>query len=98
MDTSDRDAVRKLAEKIVREDAVLVNGVYESAADVADRVLRESHLPELVEAGDAMKRGYGHSHWDHTMCHGAGCELCIEQRKLSAAWNAAKAAFLKGAE
>jgi len=95
-----RDAVLNLSEAIANElmSQNMLDVPVFAATPVIAIVLREAHLPELVEAGDAMKRGYGHSHWDHTMCHGAGCELCIEQRKLSAAWNAAKAAFLKGAE
>lgn len=26
---------------------------------------------------------FGHSHWDKTMSHGAGCSLCMEQAKVS---------------
>ena len=33
--------------------------------------------------------GWGHSHWDHTMQHGAGCETCIEQREAKARARAA---------
>ncbi len=35
---------------------------------------------------------WGHNHWDHTMRHGAGCEICIDQRKAKEAFSAALAA------
>lgn len=36
-------------------------------------------LRQAAEA--ALDSGLGsHAHWDHTMQHGVGCELCIQQR------------------
>ena len=36
----------------------------------------------LHDATIVLRNGMGgHEHWDHTMQRGAGCEVCINQRK-----------------
>ena len=45
--------------------------------------------PELLEACKAARGMTGHNHWDNTMQYGAGCPLCIEQKRILAVIDAA---------
>jgi len=85
MTTSERDAVRKLAEKLEQEYAKAPCS--EENVDTFDRVLRESHLPELLAAL---------SEWDREEYAPVKDVLLVNQRRKEL--RAAKAAFLKGAE
>jgi hypothetical protein len=79
---SERDAVcDRLAEKLMAAHPATFK-----------RVLRESHLAELIAAGQAMREGKYSRVWG--ICDDDECPTC----KNVKAWDAAKAAFLKGAE
>lgn len=87
----------KLLEQVARRVCLATTGKAEAGDLAAVRfVLRETVLP-LLEAGQALTQGYGHSgHWDSTMQYGAGCLRCIEQRKLREAWDKQKQAAMEG--
>ena len=88
-----RDAVLNLSEAIANE--LMLQNMLDVTVFVATPViaimLREAHLPELVEAGQAM-RNAKFDVWE--MCSNPSCPTC----ELGRNWDAAKAAFLKGAE
>jgi hypothetical protein len=82
MTTSERDAVRELAEELAK--AARLSAKHN--VPIFDRVLRESHLPELVTAMQKLTT-FPAKECDH---QGDDCPVCEGRRAL--------AAFLKGAE
>jgi 5-formaminoimidazole-4-carboxamide-1-beta-D-ribofuranosyl 5'-monophosphate synthetase len=89
MSASEQDAVRRLAERL--EKVFWPNGSSDwQAAERFYHVLRESHLPELLEAGEKMPhqikyvKGAGFGGSTAKMCK-ENCARCT--------WDAAKAVF-----
>lgn len=52
------------------------------AAAAAEREYNTNLVNTLQAIKGMLYRFLGHSHWDRTMRHGAGCELCEEQRAV----------------
>ena len=52
-------------------------------ADAVEPLLAENdELRRMVREMRTLASSMtGHQHWDHTMQHGAGCQLCITQRE-----------------
>lgn len=64
------------------------------ARDVLDLLDVLAKLAEALRVVAESTLG-SHQHWDYTMQHGAGCELCIEQLRVKAQCRAALAEYQK---
>jgi hypothetical protein len=60
------------------------SGVNHNCLTLAQLVAENEHLRQQLAAAkqalEACTATFGHNHWDYTMQHGYGCQLCIAQR------------------
>ena len=72
-----------IASVYFHEDAAKGEFLYPLEANANARLIAAA--PELLAACEAaIDANLGsHNHWDHTMQHGAGCQLCIRQKEAA---------------